>query len=367
MTQRSDCDSDSDDLCIAVALANAAGIHQNTDSSSSDSDDVCIAVALAGAAGVIDGHDTDGSESVNAETQTPAHHASPPDPSAAPADRGSDTAEGVGAAGDVPDAAAKPAPKKRAKPAAGTSAAAKPKKSRAEGAAPPAAAAKAKKPAKLTQDEATEMVATWFRKENKPTMPAALIAALGSRVSKTQTQVALDALVANGQVVTRDIKKAVIYFANQAAFSALSPEETLRLKDSIAASKARLLEMDAHHRDVTARAAAITVVSNDEIRAKVEHLKGVVAALKARVGADDPAGAVATVDRHVMEGATHSFVRLQRQWRAIRRVGTGIVDSFALDRRAEEVAAELGISEEDPALVAAATNARVPQAFSGAA
>ena len=332
MSQASDSD---DDLCIAAVLAAAAA---PSDSDSQSSDDVPL-IGLVGTDSQKAGDEAGG----DGTEQPPT--------------------EGDGAA------AAKPGAKKpRAKKGDGT-APAKPKKARAEGAAAaastatkPAAAAKAKKPAKLTQAEATEMVAAWFRTENKPTMPAALIAALGSRVSKTQTQVALDALVASGAVVTRDIKKAVIYFANQQSFSALSPEETMRLKDEIAASKARLIEMETAHRDTCARANAITVVSNDELRAQVAALEVATAALKERIGGDDGAP-METVDREVMAKAARDFQILQREWRGMQRVGTGIIDSLALDRRADEVAAELGLTPEDPALVAAVASARIPQAF----
>ena len=107
------------------------------------------------------------------------------------------------------------------------------------------------------------------------------------------------------------------------------------------------------------------MVSNAELQAQVAALEASTRALKDRIGDDGDNGAVETVDRAAMEKAAHDFIALQREWRAMRRVGTGIVDALALDRRADEVVFELGLGQEDTALVAAVNGARIPQAFAG--
>jgi hypothetical protein len=222
-----------------------------------------------------------------------------------------------------------------------------------------AKSSKTTKPKKLTQADATAMVAAWFRRENKPTMPVTLVAALGSRVSKAQCQTALNELLADGTITSRDIKKAIVYFANQDSFRSLDPVEAMSLKEQLDNTRAALLRLEAESRDLAARELSLAVVTNDELRAKRDALAADVDVLQSRLG-PEPHQAE-SVDPAAMAAAVKCFTALRQAWTLRRRLAMDVVEGLAMDRRPADVMAELGIEPDPPEDAAFASRVRVPR------
>jgi hypothetical protein len=225
------------------------------------------------------------------------------------------------------------------------------------------AAGKPAKPkkVKVTQEEANVAVAEWFQRENKPTMPAALVAALGSRYSATQVKAALETLAAARIVLTKDIKKATVFYPPQAAATDDTVEVDVRA--AVDALRQQQAGLEAEYRDLLSRHAASTVEPLGQVRARHDTLLGAVEGLRAKVAASG--NNLTAVDATSMEAVVRIFLALYREWGGRRKLAEDIVDGLARDRRRADVLAELGLETDSPTELRAIATARIPQRFRG--
>ena len=134
---------------------------------------------------------------------------------------------------------------------------------------------KAKK-AKITEGDARTTVLAWFERENKPAVAVGIRAALGSTMSQALIQKALDALLEEGVLTSKEFKKTKVFYLPQKSFSSEKSAEKCSVSMSVEELRASITHLKAQEEELLAEAKALQVAI-----AKVESMPSLEELLKA--------------------------------------------------------------------------------------
>eukprot|EP00301_Raphidiophrys_heterophryoidea_P004549 c1196_g1_i1.p1 GENE.c1196_g1_i1~~c1196_g1_i1.p1 ORF type:complete len:372 (+),score=111.76 c1196_g1_i1:43-1116(+) len=239
---------------------------------------------------------------------------------------------------DAKDSKAKAAPKKKAAPAAGGA---------SGGGAAGAAGATVKA---VPEKEAPAVVLQYLKEKNRPYNAQTLFDNLHGLVKKAHLVRVLESLATAAQISCKEFGKNKVYFANQAEFSSLSPEELKGLDDQEKALQEEVTALKEQYRTCSTELAATRAqLTTEQAKKKIIEIEAENARLKDKLAMLQ--GGAPPISEEDMKQAEKLLETRMKRWRQARRgcmdVVSMICDGEGASKKPRELMADIGIETDD--------------------